>query len=361
MCHRSIIPTAILLTALCGTAADGAPSFSPKAIYQKASKAVVMVLATDDGKDCSGGTGTIITPEGLVLTNSHVVMSEKTMQPYKMIRVYQKPERLTGDVRSDLSRPCKAELVARDENLDLALLRISGCAGSLPTVAMVDSSRVSVGEPVVAIGHPEQGGLWTLTTGSISTLSKNHGGVPGKDVFQTDADINRGNSGGPLLEAGARMVGVNTSMARRAEDGMTIVGINFALQSSVARGWLQKQGVSISFAPADKPSPVQQEKERGGTQSRTEPIKVIDRPSGAGEKQPVATTPRKVREKPVAPTVTKPARTEKEDEFSEDVFEKPGEWLMEGMPGHPYSLDALLKEVFSDVRSKAQKAFDELE
>ena len=343
---------------MCANVAAAEQGFSPKAIYQKASKAVVLVLSTDDGQECNGGTGSIITPEGLVLTNSHVVTSEKTGQPYKMIRVYLKPTRLTGDVRSDLNRPCTASLIARDEKLDLALLRVIGCEGPLPTVAMEDSSRVLVGESVVAIGHPEQGGLWTLTTGTISTINKNHGGVRGKDVFQTDADINRGNSGGPLLEAGARMVGVNTSMARRAEDGMTIVGINFALQSSVAREWLEFQGVKVSYAPSDMPPP-----ERRDAQSRIEEsIDEIDRTSAGRENTPPDTsTPGELREKPCAPAATKQDRTESEDKFAEDVFEKPGEWQMEGASGNPYNLEALLKEVFSDVRAKAQKAFDELE
>ena len=347
---------AILLITLCAFAADADESFSPKTIYRMASKAVVMVLATDDGKDCSGGTGSIIASEGMVLTNSHVVTSDKTGRPYGKIRVYLKPERLTGDYRSDLCRPCSAELVAQSEGLDLALLRIEGCDGPFPTVTLEDASRISIGEPVVAIGHPEQGGLWTLTTGAVSAVRKDHGGVKGKDVFQTDADINRGNSGGPLLRAGARMIGVNTSMARKSTDGMTIVGINFALQSSVAKGWLEGQGVRVACSPTDRPSRRSPDRPDKEDQGRPVRIEVIERPERSAREGTG-----RVREKADTPVRPKPVTRERENEISEEAFEAPGEWLMEGLPGRPYNLDSLLKGIFADVRSNADKAFMELE
>jgi serine protease Do len=93
----------------------------------------------------------------------------------------------------------------------------------------------------VAIGHPEQGGLWTLTTGVISAEVDNFNGVKGKHVFQTETGLNRGNSGGPLLDGEGRMIGVNTAIARVASDGLPITSISFSLKSNVAAQWLLEQ------------------------------------------------------------------------------------------------------------------------
>jgi serine protease Do len=102
----------------------------------------------------------------------------------------------------------------------------------------------------VAIGHPEQGGLWTLTTGTISAEFENFNATKGKSVFQTETGLNRGNSGGPLLDTDGRMIGVNTAIARVAPDGMPITSISFSLKSNVAKQWLRDQGVSTREALA---------------------------------------------------------------------------------------------------------------
>jgi len=86
----------------------------------------------------------------------------------------------------------------------------------LTWIEFADSERVVVGDQVYAIGHPEQGGLWSLTSGVISAYRQDHGGVPGKNLFQTDASINRGNSGGPLLDDNGNMVGINALIAPSA-------------------------------------------------------------------------------------------------------------------------------------------------
>jgi serine protease Do len=109
--------------------------------------------------------------------------------------------------------------------------------------------------PVVAIGHPETAGLWTMTTGIVSSVVKDFQGVKGKDIFQTEASINRGNSGGPLLNQFGQMVGINTSISRRAADGLAITGINFSLKSSVPVQWLQRKDlVAVSYAKPGTPS-----------------------------------------------------------------------------------------------------------
>ena len=110
-----------------------------------------------------------------------------------------------------------------------------------------DSDLVSIGDPVLAIGHPEQGGLWTLTTGTISSHRMNYGNVSGKNVFQTEASLNRGNSGGPLIDGLGQIIGINSMISRRAEDGLAITGINFSIKSRVAVNWLDSIGVQIAL------------------------------------------------------------------------------------------------------------------
>ncbi len=107
---------------------------------------------------------------------------------------------------------------------------------------------------MLAIGHPESGGLWSLTSGRIGSVIKNQSGIRGKHVFQTETSLNRGNSGGPLLDGNGEMVGVNTNISRRSSDGLAITGINFAVQSNVVRGWLEEGGLSVTSNKKKEPS-----------------------------------------------------------------------------------------------------------
>lgn len=231
------------LSVVWSTAASG-KELSPREIYEQASPAVVMVMGHADGRGKgSGGTGSIIQSDGLILTNAHVVIEEQTGKPFARLSVFLKPLRVTGESKSDLSRMVRAKIVAYSQPLDLALLKLDGMTEPLPIVDMSESGRARIGDRVVAIGHPEQGGLWTLTTGVISAEVDNFNGVKGKHVFQTETGLNRGNSGGPLLDGEGRMVGVNTAIARVASDGLPITSISFSLKSSVATQWLREQGV----------------------------------------------------------------------------------------------------------------------
>jgi len=219
---------------------------SPREIYEQEAPGVVMVMGyADGGRKGSGGTGSIIQSDGLVLTNAHVVIEEQTGKPFARLSVFLKPARVTGESKSDLSRMARAKVVAYSQPLDLALLKLDGVTEPLPVVDVSESGRARIGDRVVAIGHPEQGGLWTLTTGVISAEVENFNGVKGKHVFQTETGLNRGNSGGPLLDGEGRMIGVNTAIARVASDGLPITSISFSLKSSVATQWLREQGVGV--------------------------------------------------------------------------------------------------------------------
>jgi serine protease Do len=222
-----------------------AGDLTPREIYEGSSPAVVLIMGySHSGQQGSGGTGSIIQQDGLVLTNAHVVIEEHTGQPYPRLTIYLKPDRVTGDRKVDLSRSGKARVVAFSEPLDLALLKFDGPPGPFPVLELDDSDKAEIGDRVVAIGHPEQGGLWTLTTGTISAEFENFNATKGKSVFQTETGLNRGNSGGPLLDTDGRMIGVNTAIARSAANGLPITSISFSLKSNVATRWLRDQGVS---------------------------------------------------------------------------------------------------------------------
>jgi serine protease Do len=228
-----------------------AGDLTPREIYERTSPAVVMIIGySNSGQRGSGGTGSIIQQDGIVLTNAHVVIEEQTGKPYPRLTIYLKPERVTGDRKVDLSRSGKARVVAFSQPLDLALLKLDGPPGPFPVLELDDSDRTEIGDRVVAIGHPEQGGLWTLTTGTISAEFENFNATKGKSVFQTETGLNRGNSGGPLLDTYGRMIGVNTAIARVAPDGLPITSISFSLKSNVAKRWLHDQGVSAQEAVA---------------------------------------------------------------------------------------------------------------
>ncbi|HSL03833.1 MAG TPA: serine protease [Nitrospiraceae bacterium] len=233
-----------------------AGDLTPREIYEGSSPAVVMIIGYSyGGQQGNGGTGSIIQQDGLVLTNAHVVIEEHTGKPYPRLTIYLKPDRVTGDRKVDLSRSGKARVVAFSQPLDLALLKLDGLSGPFPVLELDDSDKAGIGDRVVAIGHPEQGGLWTLTTGTISAEFENFNATKGKSVFQTETGMNRGNSGGPLLDTDGHMIGVNTAIARVAPDGVPITSISFSLKSNVAKQWLHDQGVSAreTLAHSDTP------------------------------------------------------------------------------------------------------------
>jgi len=307
------------LSVMWSTAATG-KELSPREIYEQASPAVVMVMGyADGGGKGSGGTGSIIQSNGLVLTNAHVVIEERTGKPFARLSAFLKPARVTGETKSDLSRMVRAKVVAYSQPLDLALLKLDGVTEPLPVVDVSESGLARIGDRVVAIGHPEQGGLWTLTTGVISAEVDNFNGVRGKHVFQTETGLNRGNSGGPLLNGDAHMVGVNTAIARVAPDGLPITSISFSLKSSVATQWLREQGVGVRGVPLP-----------------------------TGQMQPST-------EQPLAPSVqsqAKPAQPPQSD-LSLKPMMKPDAAPPD--PARPYNLDQLISD-----RAKAEADLDSM-
>ncbi len=250
---RSLYVTIIAVMTLAGTAF--AVNFDPKEVYQESSKSVVLVIASDLGiEHKSLGTGSIIRPDGLIITNTHVIYSDEVNRPYNQISVFLKPGHLTGNLKKDTSIRYNAVLINYSLPLDLAVLKIRQASTpvSFPFLLFSDPDLVEIGEPVLAIGHPEQGGLWTLTTGTISSQADNFQNISGKSVFQTETSINKGNSGGPLLDKNGYIVGINSNISRKSEDGTAITGINFSIKSSVAVDWLNSIGYTYDFANTGK-------------------------------------------------------------------------------------------------------------
>ena len=320
---RSIAWIAMFAFVVAGSTVALGKDLSPREIYEQASPAIVMVMGyADGGRKGSGGTGSIIQSDGLVITNAHVVIEEQTGKPFARLSVFLKPARVTGDSKSDLARMVRAKVVAYSQPLDLALLKLEGVTEVLPAVDVRESGQARIGDHVVAIGHPEQGGLWTLTTGVISAEVDNFNGVMGKHVFQTETGLNRGNSGGPLLDGEGRMVGVNTAIARVATDGLPITSISFSLKSSVATQWLREQGV-------------------GGRAGRGAPL-----PSG--QMQPATDQS----SAPSAQVQVKPAHPSQPDLSLKQTIQPE---VVQPTPARPYNLDQLVSD-----RAKAEADLDSM-
>ena len=174
------------------------------------------------GVERSLGSGVIVSEDGLVLTNNHVVAGESGR-----ISLRQLP---AVSVALADKREVEARIVGVDPATDLALLKID--AGRLPTIPWGDSSKLKVAEWVLAIGNPFQLNQ-TVTLGIVSALGRTNVGISSyEDFIQTDAAINPGNSGGALVNARGELVGINTAIFSQSGGYQ---GIGFAVPSNLAR------------------------------------------------------------------------------------------------------------------------------
>jgi len=201
------------------------PAYQPDeqeniSVYAMAEAAVVTVSATVND-ELSSGAGVMIDPAGLVLTSQHIVGNAKTVLISRLD-----------------DKPCAGIVVALSPPpADLALIRIHAAA-PLPALTLADSSQLRVGQKVLAIGNP-YGFERTLTLGIISRLDTAHHRI------QTDAAINPGSSGGPLLDTHGRVIGINQSIFN-PEGSRANIGIGFATPASTAAAFIQQSFQMLS-------------------------------------------------------------------------------------------------------------------
>ena len=192
----------------------------------------------DDSPQMGLGSGVIVSPEGYILTNNHVVEGAQEIE-----------------VTLSDSRRTTAKVIGTDPDTDLAVLRIT--LDRLPVIAMGNSDTVQVGDKVLAIGNPFGVGQ-TVTGGIISALGRNQLGINTFENFiQTDAAINPGNSGGALVDVNGSLLGINTAIYSRSGGNMGIgfaIPVNTARQvldglvrnGQVTRGWIGVEPVELN-------------------------------------------------------------------------------------------------------------------
>lgn len=182
------------------------------------------------------GSGFVIDPSGYVVTNNHVIAEADEVT-----------------VRFEDDRSYEAQVVGRDERLDIALLRLQG-ASNLRAIVLGDSDALRVGEYVVAVGNPFGLGH-TVTMGIVSAKDRTIGAGPYDDFIQTDASINPGNSGGPLFNLRGEVVGINTAIHAEGQ------GIGFAIPVNLVRdalmqlketGQVSRGKLGIAFQPVSE-------------------------------------------------------------------------------------------------------------
>jgi S1-C subfamily serine protease len=187
----------------------------------KADAGGVAFIESKVAEGVASGSGVVLDDEGHVLTNNHVVEGG---------------EEITVSLESE-GQMYPAEVVGTEPNKDLALLKVDAPAAKLHPLKLGDSSKMEVGDPVVAIGNPFDLQR-TVTSGIVSALQREiqaPDGVTIDNVIQTDAAINPGNSGGPLINSSGEVIGINSQIETGGEGSEGNVGIGFAIPINTAK------------------------------------------------------------------------------------------------------------------------------
>jgi S1-C subfamily serine protease len=204
--------------------------FDPAGIYERLAPGVVTVISIFGdgelplgGQDGGLGSGFVLDDEGFIATNAHVVTNGQRLARARQVFVDFADGNRVG-----------ARIVGTDPNADVALLKVDPDGLALTPLAFGDLDDLHVGDPVAAIGSPF-GEEQSLSVGVVSALDRNIESLTDfgiGDAIQTDAAINRGNSGGPLLDARGRVVGINAQIKTETGDG---AGVGFAIPVDAVR------------------------------------------------------------------------------------------------------------------------------
>ncbi|BCB91570.1 S1C family serine protease [Phytohabitans suffuscus] len=208
-------PVATATTAVAAEPASTGATLSAAQVAAEVTPSVVTVLADTAGGSAEG-SGVVLSADGLVLTNNHVVES-------------------ASRVRVSLAdgRTLDATVAGADADADLAVLRVSG-ASDLTPATLGRSADLRVGDAVLAIGSP-LGLAGTVTAGIVSAVDRTiqDGGTSLTGLIQTDAPVNPGSSGGPLVDSTGQVVGITVAIATTGQDSGNI-GVGFAIPSDTA-------------------------------------------------------------------------------------------------------------------------------
>jgi S1-C subfamily serine protease len=201
-------------------------SFQPEAIYAKRSPGVVTIFSSFPSGEQGQGSGFVVSRQGYVLTNAHVITTAPNQPVERATNVYvefSNGDRVDGDI------------VGYDLFADVGVVKVGPAGHRLTPLPLGDSSTVVVGEPVAAIGSPF-GNENSLSVGVVSGTRRSISSLTSEyeltDAIQTDAAINHGNSGGPLLDARGRVIGINAQIRSNTGSGE---GVGFAVPVDTAR------------------------------------------------------------------------------------------------------------------------------